>query len=402
MKKMTGILLAVLMGLCLICAGAAEEIIANMPSEGWVLDSVNGDVWQDDRASLEVFLEDTDNYKVLISWGSSAWETTEWVYACDYDAETQTLKARNLTCDNVKYDDAGNEERTVVYEYEASEATIALNEEGKLVIRNAGDEQLEGKTFENIGNPYASEEVPQPEGGKKFESRWALMGGQVYIDYEEVGYRVMIELYNKADLKGECWEYSCYYNEEKDALESVSSMKYGYTMDPEAYEVTYTENEYEGLDGEDNYTTFTINEDGMLIWADGHENAGADLQFQDIGTFEGVWRNEAEEVWTEIYWEGMDEEYFFYTVFIHRGGDEQYTEFTMQGLYNPETGKLEATGPAASFTRNADGGYDVVYDEESHEAFFSWMENGNLLFEAANGIELVYDEEASNPAYAVG
>ena len=127
----------------------AEAIIAKMPEPGWVLDSVNGAVWQDDRASLEVFLEDVDNYKVLITWSSSAWETTEWVYACDYDAETQTLKARYVVCDDLVYDDAGNDERTNVYEKD-SEAVFSLDEEGKLVLRNAGDEALEGKTFVNV------------------------------------------------------------------------------------------------------------------------------------------------------------------------------------------------------------------------------------------------------------
>ena len=129
--------------------GIVPGIRAVLPEEGWVLDGIEGSVWQDDRASLELFLEDTDNYKVLIRWGSSAWEMTEWVYACNYDAERQELKAVYVICDNVKYDDKGEEERTVVYEKE-SEALISLNAEGRVEIRNAGDEALEGKTFEKI------------------------------------------------------------------------------------------------------------------------------------------------------------------------------------------------------------------------------------------------------------
>ncbi len=124
-----------------------ENITAQLPEPGWVLDSVNGAVWQDDRASLEVFLEDVDNYKVMISWAGSAWEQTEWVYACDYDAETQTLKARCVVCDSVVYDDAGNETRTNLYEKDSSDALFSLNEEGKVLLQNVGDEQLEGKTF---------------------------------------------------------------------------------------------------------------------------------------------------------------------------------------------------------------------------------------------------------------
>ncbi len=161
MKKLVSLLVTLVLCCALIPAvaegnGAAEDIIAKLPEPGWVLDSVNGAVWQDDRASLEVFLEDVDNYKVLISWGSSAWETTEWVYACDYEADTQTLKARYVVCDNLVYDDAGNETRTNVYEKD-SEAVFCLNEEGKLLLRNAGDDALEGKTFEHISEPAPAE-----------------------------------------------------------------------------------------------------------------------------------------------------------------------------------------------------------------------------------------------------
>ena len=75
-----------------------------------------------------------------------------------------------------------------------------------------------------------ADEVPQPEGGKKFEGRWALRGALMDIVYEEEGYRVHLEMYNPDDLTGQVWEYSCHYNGEKDVLESVSSSKYPYSV----------------------------------------------------------------------------------------------------------------------------------------------------------------------------
>ena len=133
---------------------SSGEIVANVPEEdGWIRDAVmNGTVWVDDRASLEVFLEDTDNFKVLISWGSSAWEHTEWTYGCAYDPETQTLKAAHLICDDVVTDDNGAETRTEKLDKDV-ETVFGLNQEGRLVITGAGDEQLEGKTFEKIEAP---------------------------------------------------------------------------------------------------------------------------------------------------------------------------------------------------------------------------------------------------------
>ena len=239
------------------------------------------------------------------------------------------------------------------------------------------------------------EEYQQPEGGLKFEGNWAIMDGLVEIVYEEEGYRVYIELYNQDNMSGEIWEYACYYNEEKDVLESVTSRKHTYSTDPETYEVNDNEAEYEGFDEEGQMTVFAIDENGRLTWADGRENAGADLEFQPIGEFQGIWRNEEENVYVEIDWRGLtDEETFFYYVFIRRGAEEQYTEFSMTGLYNPDTDKLECSGSATSFTRNAEGGFDAAEDGETYDAFFSDMGNGRLLFETENGIELEYFDPA--------
>ena len=123
----------------------AEDYI---PEEGWVRDSVYGAVWQDDRASLEVVAEG-DGFKVLIIWGSSAWETTEWTYACYFDEETQSLKAIGVICDDVVFDDNGNETRTNRLDQECA-TVFALNEDGQVVITDAVDEQLEGKVFTRI------------------------------------------------------------------------------------------------------------------------------------------------------------------------------------------------------------------------------------------------------------
>ncbi len=238
----------------------------------------------------------------------------------------------------------------------------------------------------------AAAEVPQPEGGKKFESDWAKMNGLIEIVYEEEGYRVMVDLYNQVDQIGTQWEYSCYYVEEKDALVSISSCKSGYTMNPETMEITRGDYEYEGLDEENKESVFSLTEDGALEWFDGHEDMGADLEFRDIGRFAGVWRNDEEEVYTEFLWLGLyDESTWGYSVFIHRGGEEQYTDFNMEGIYSPETGKLEASGTAISMIRNAEGHYDAQEDGETYEAIFSWIGDGKILYETANGIELEYD-----------
>ena len=236
-------------------------------------------------------------------------------------------------------------------------------------------------------------EIPQPEGGKKFESDWAIAYGLVRIYYEEEGYRVNVRMENPDQAAVSEWEYSCYYNEEADALESVSSLRADYTVNLDTGEPVFAGNAYEGLDEENGVTIFALDDSGCLLWKDAHEDAGAGLLFTDIGRFEGTWRNEEEEVEVQFMWNGSDPDHFDYTVYIQRGKSdaEVYTLFLMNGDYDPATGRMSAGGTCTLFTRNASGEYDSEEDGENVDAFFSKTGDGKLLYETANGIELEYD-----------
>ena len=63
----------------------------------------------------------------------------------------------------------------------------------------------------------------------------------------------------------------------------------------------------------------------------------------------------------------------------------------MNGTYDPQTGKLAATGTGTLFTKNAEGEYDSEEDGETYDAVFSMTKDGKVLFETDNGIELEYD-----------
>lgn len=240
-----------------------------------------------------------------------------------------------------------------------------------------------------IGTAVLAEEFPQPEGGKKFESCWGFMGGLITINYEEEGYRVMVDLYNQSENTGTIWEYSCYYNEEKDVLESISSRKSGYTLDPETLNVTLGEPEYEGLDLDDNTSVFSLSEDGALTWTDGRENTGSELEFRDIGNFAGVWRNEAEDVYAEFQWDGLyDENTYFYYIFLARGED---AEFRYVGAYDPEAGKLICYDADAVGAEDAQGLFEALNAGTPCDAAFTDLGNGKLLYEGEGTIELEYD-----------
>lgn len=154
-KTMIAILLltaAVILACSVSLAEAFDNSVAGeavTPETEWVLDSINGACWQCDRASMEICMDDIDDYKVLILWGSSAWEMTEWTYSCNYDPETQALRAVHAVCDNVAYDSDGNETRENVFDKDV-ETVFSLDAEGKVVIQNAGSESLEGLAFERL------------------------------------------------------------------------------------------------------------------------------------------------------------------------------------------------------------------------------------------------------------
>ena len=99
--------------------------------------------------------------------------------------------------------------------------------------------------------PADCETFPQPEGGRKFESDWAIAGGLAEIYYEEEGYRATLTIENR-DGAGSMWEYACFYMEDTDSLLSFSSRRLDFTIDPDTGDTVYGDVAYEGIDEEGN------------------------------------------------------------------------------------------------------------------------------------------------------
>ncbi len=241
--------------------------------------------------------------------------------------------------------------------------------------------------------PALAEEegFPEPEGGKKFDGSWAIPGGRIDITYEEEGYRVYIITFDQQSAGG-IWEYSCTWQEDTGVLESISSSHHTYAFDPETNDMIHAEPEYEDIDEAGQSAVFAIGENGKLTWQDPRGNAGEGLEFVSIGSFEGVWRNEEAKVWAEIMWNGMTAETFNYTVFLHGEENGEQVDLTLEGSYDPETGKLACEGIRTLWEPNGEGGFDPHDDGELYSAVLTQTGDGVLHCECGEtSVDLTYD-----------
>ena len=120
----------------------------------------------------------------------------------------------------------------------------------------------------------AAQEAPDPD---NYSGVWQCDRASIEINWEEEGYRVFIE-WSSSALEHTEWQYSCFYHEEDNTL---VSMPFGLKTD-----VVYTEGSDEPAYTDiydDGQATFSLDEDGRLIWQDEKEDAGKDMHFERVG-----------------------------------------------------------------------------------------------------------------------
>ena len=116
-------------------------------------------VWACDRATAEIVWEE-EGYRVLISWGSSAWETTTWEYSCYYHEEDGTIVSMPFgSRTEWVYDDNGEVVSSKVV-YDDGVAVFALDQEGRLIWQDEKENAGEGLRFDWVsGYPPVDAEV---------------------------------------------------------------------------------------------------------------------------------------------------------------------------------------------------------------------------------------------------
>ncbi|MBR3100046.1 MAG: hypothetical protein IKH18_10860 [Clostridia bacterium] len=112
-------------------------------------DRYDNSTWTCDRVNVDIFRAG-DLYTVLIHWGSSATESVQWFYICEYDEETDSLSCSGK---GVKSELAATDENEpdAIYStdlYTDGSATFYVNENGNLIWNDLTEGAGDGMEFE--------------------------------------------------------------------------------------------------------------------------------------------------------------------------------------------------------------------------------------------------------------
>ena len=132
-----------------------------------------------------------------------------------------------------------------------------------------------------------------------YESDWGCGGTMLQIWCEDGGFRVMVTQ-RAGDMLDErlVWEYSPFYDAESQTLISLFAVKTReYCGD--GGELIGSETLYE-----DGSATFSLLENGNLVWNDEVEDAGKGMEFMKLGRFQGNYVCGRCQI--EILWEADD------------------------------------------------------------------------------------------------
>ena len=262
MKKILMVLMALALAMTCFAAFAEEEpIIQEAPNP----DPFSG-IWECDRATAEIVWEE-EGYKVLIHWGSSAEEATEWEYSCYYNEENKTMLSMPFGMrTELTFDENGNEASYNVV-YEDGTAEFSLDEDGHLIWKDEKEDAGKDMAFEWVSR------YPDP-----FSGVWECDRATIEIVDEGEGYKVFIH-WGSSAWETTTWDYACYYKAENNTLLSTPfGIRTELVFDDNGEETATTVYD-------DGVAEFSLDADGHLIWKDEKEDAGKDMAFEWVSAY---------------------------------------------------------------------------------------------------------------------
>lgn len=177
---------------------------------------------------------------------------------------------------------------------------------------------------------YYPDEHPE---SKPYISTWVAMDGEWRIEmYGEDGGIKPAVIHRLGDNKEDIWEYATALGENGELASVPLGLHYKQDTVTGNWDVIYYE------DGE---ATFTINENGRLIWNDLKEDAGKGLEFEKIGNFYGSrWMKDDIEVIFYDWYEGQ------YDIRLYQRGsnNEILKDAILKGDYDAAADTVTAEG----------------------------------------------------------
>ena len=243
-----------MLAMLLTCAAFAEEEeedYAPMPEEAAVYEGK----WACEQAGIEIFWEEV-GFRVSIRW-----ESTEWGYSCHYIEKDNTLISMPTgSRTEIVYNEAGDVE-SFHDVYNDGSAIFALDEEGYLIWRDEKEDAGKDMRFEKVD---------------RYSGTWVCGRASMEVDLEDGGYKVFITWPSSAAEVTE-WEYGCLMDYINDALEAMpfgvcTKLVYGENGEIVSANVIY----------EDGEASFSLDEEGYLLWRDAKEDAGKEMRFERV------------------------------------------------------------------------------------------------------------------------
>ena len=114
------------------------------------------------RANIDVSCEGKTDVKFLVTWGSSAFETTSWEMSGTFDESTRSVSYTNGTKTNIVFDENGGETDTV--EYTDGTGTFTFQDGGRLIWQDDKENAAEDMVFLFGGGELPDDMDPVEDG----------------------------------------------------------------------------------------------------------------------------------------------------------------------------------------------------------------------------------------------
>ncbi len=211
------------------------------------------------RPSLLVEAEGKSGAVVTVRWGSSAWESSEWVMHGEFDPDTLTVEYRGgVRIDSVFSQDGKTETRTK--QYEDGTGRFVFREDGELSVTWEDDKEHlgDGLTFTWS---FVPEDVVDYIDPGAFVGNWVC--GRALLEIAPDGedsYKCFIR-WGSSAFETSTWEYDCYCDGDK-LVSFETGVRYDLTF---AGDGSIAERKRVFDDGA---AAFEMLENGKVVWTD--------------------------------------------------------------------------------------------------------------------------------------